>query len=348
MSKLNNNSQVKNENHDWLDSLPRSMQLIILTLGMCVFFGVHNLLQEAIMKLPNFTFGVMLGYMEVLGVTVGSYLERTFFTVETDRKAPLKAYPLLTLCLLSSSSLSNMSLNYINFPTKVVFRSCKLLPTMLIASVINQRVFSSVEYVLAFSVCLGLIFFTAADMQLTPTFHPFGLLLVSLSVIADSILPNYQEKLFHFGSSRLEVTLYSNFFTLIAMSFSTLISGDMFGLIYFVLDEKRMLFYFGVYTLVSYIAISFFMQIVKKFGAVTGVLAGTTRKAMTLILSFLIFPKEFSWYYVIGTVLILGGLLLSSLYKIKMKDDRKPSVTSNLARRLSIETEKLIQPGLNV
>ena len=215
-----------------------------------------------------------------------------------------------------------MSLNYINFPTKVVFRSCKLLPTMLIATMINKRTFSTLEYVLAMAVCLGLIFFTAADWQLAPSFHPIGLILVSMSVVADSILPNAQEKLFSHGSSRLEVTLYSNFFTLIVMTLSTTISGDFAGFMKLISKQNVLCYYAAIYIIISYIAVSFFMSIVKKFGAVTGVLAGTARKGLTLILSFLLFPKKFSWLYVIGSVLVLGGLLMSSLVKIRKKSSK--------------------------
>jgi adenosine 3'-phospho 5'-phosphosulfate transporter B3 len=71
------------------------------------------------MSVPGFQYGVMLGYLEVLGVTVCSFFERRFIAHETKRIAPLSAYPLLTFCLMSSSSLSNLALNYINFPTKV-------------------------------------------------------------------------------------------------------------------------------------------------------------------------------------------------------------------------------------
>merc|ERR1712228_588981 len=70
-----------------------------------------------------------------------------------------------------------------------------------------------------------------------------------------------------------------------------------------------------IYTTISYIAISLFMTIVKKYGGVTAVLLGTARKAMSLILSFLFFPKAFSWYYILGAGLVLGGLLVASLTK---------------------------------
>lgn len=36
---------------------------------------------------------------------------------------------------------------------------------------------------------------------------------------------------------------------------------------------------------------------------------------MTIMLSFIIFPKQFSWYYVAGSCLVLGGLTYSGLDK---------------------------------
>ena len=297
--------------------------LIFLTMGMFFFFAIHNLLQEAIMSLEGFTFGVMLGYMEVLGVTICSFIERKYIRKEVGRVAPMSSYPLLTLCLLSSSALSNMSLNFINFPTKVIFRSCKLIPTMLISTLINRRVFSAGEYASAAAVCLGLVMFATGEWQHSPSFNPVGLILVSLSVVADSVLPNAQEQIFSRGSSRLEVTLYTNWFTLLAMTATTLYSGDLIGMIRYGAQNQIFVVYMGIYTFVAYIAISLFMQVLKGYGGVAAVLLGTLRKGLTLILSFLIFPKTFSWMYVIGTVLVLGGLATSSLLKQHSKQQKK-------------------------
>lgn len=328
-----------------LDRMSQPTQFSVLAFGVFLFFGVHNYLQEALMSIPGFKFGVMLGYLEVFGVTVCSFLERTFVAQETGRVAPLSAYPLLTICLLASSSLSNLALNYINFPTKVVFRSCKLIPTvsrivddyivpillyrggshqswstkMVVASIVHRKIFTPVEYLLAICISLGLVLFAAADWELTPTFHPIGLAFVSMSVCADAILPNAQERLFRLGSSRLEVTVYTNIFTLIAMTLTTTVSGDLFGLIAFAQTSRLACIYMAIYTFIAYIAISIHMTVVRRFGGVAAVLVATGRKGMTLVISFLLFPKAFSWFYVVGAFLVLGGLLLSSLYKIQQK-----------------------------
>lgn len=50
-----------------LDVLSPTVQFSILACGVFIFFGTHNVLQEAMMKIPGFEYGVMLGYMEVVG-----------------------------------------------------------------------------------------------------------------------------------------------------------------------------------------------------------------------------------------------------------------------------------------
>jgi adenosine 3'-phospho 5'-phosphosulfate transporter B3 len=311
------------------EDLTPATQFSILACGVFLFFGIHNLLQEAIMAVPDFSFGVMLGYMEVVGVAVCSFLERRYIAKEQGRVAPFSAYPLLTGCLLASSALSNMSLNYINFPTKVVFRSCKLIPTMLVASIVHKRIFTSTEYSCALAVCAGLVLFAAADWELTPSFNPIGLALVSMSVCADAILPNAQERLFNLGASRLEVTLYTNVFTLIAMTCTTLLSGDLIGALEQTMRTPLLQVYFAVYTFIAYLAISTHMNVVKRFGGVTAVLLATGRKGMTLVLSFVLFPKAFSWLYPMGALMVLGGLLASSLLKMRTKKQSTTPIEVN-------------------
>jgi hypothetical protein len=121
------NSNINNSNNNivndhWFERLNTPLQFCVLASGVFFFFGIHNYLQEAIMNVEGFQYGVMLGYLEVFSVTVCSFLERRYIAMETKRVAPMSAYSLLTFCLMSSSSLSNLALNYINFPTKVYVR----------------------------------------------------------------------------------------------------------------------------------------------------------------------------------------------------------------------------------
>jgi len=51
----------------YFDGLGKMTQFFVLVGGVFLFFGVHNLLQETMMAIDGFNFGIMLGYMEVFG-----------------------------------------------------------------------------------------------------------------------------------------------------------------------------------------------------------------------------------------------------------------------------------------
>ncbi|KAL3800482.1 hypothetical protein HJC23_011719 [Cyclotella cryptica] len=393
----NNNNSLGSLISAKLESLPRPFQFVALALCVFFFFGIHNVLQEAMINTDGFHYGVMLGWMEVLGVTLCSGIERSNLPLvgngegRRPRQAPLIAYPPLTVCLLLSSSLASWSLNYINFPTKVVFRSCKLLPTMIVAVVMgNAKKFSLVEVGSAIAVCAGLITFAAGDWNLSkPQFHPFGLTLVSLSVFADAILPNAQEKLFRtYDASKSEVMFYTNVFTFMIQTGSATLSGDLMGMFHFIMgqnsdngtvrgilavfrkdltnstvnkeillnedlmhsqhesDQIRYTFltYVIAYILISHIAVSAHTAVVKKFGGVAAVFVGTARKGMTLVLSFVLFPKESNWRYAVGATLVLGGLTVASLEKQRHRRSKNKEV--EVAMKLPSYDEKYAGPAL--
>lgn len=231
----------------------------------------------------------------------------------------------------------------------------------------NAKKFTYVEVGSALAVCAGLITFAAGDWSLSkPQFHPFGLTLVTLSVFADAILPNAQEKLFRtYDASKSEVMFFTNIYTLVVQTASAFLSGDMMGMFHFVMGRnkvKEVNYFAGLmatsdnstelieqnaeaaevmteaattpeqgeirqkfllcmlaYILISHIAVSAHTQVVRKFGGVAAVFVGTARKGMTLILSFVIFPKESNWKYAVGACLVLGGLTVASLEKQRNK-----------------------------
>ena len=71
-----------------------------------------------------------------------------------------------------------------------------------------------------------MVFFAVADFQVYPKYDFVGIMLVCLSVVADAFLPNFQERVFEHGSSRVEVTYFTNIICLAAMSVSFTATGN--------------------------------------------------------------------------------------------------------------------------
>lgn len=142
-----------------------------------------------------------------------------------------------------------------------------------------------------------------------------GIILVCVSVVADAFLPNFQERVFDQGSSRIEVTFFTNILCVTFMSIAFSATGDIPEAVSYALANPHALYLMTIYTFLAYIAITFHMALVKEFGGIVTVLVGNTRKAVTIVLSFVFFPKPMSPLYVWGGVLVFGSLVANAIMK---------------------------------
>lgn len=138
-----------------------------------------------------------------------------------------------------------------------------------------------------------------------------------ISVVADAFLPNFQERIFDQGSSRIEVTYYTNILCLSFMTVAFTATGDIPEAVSYALANPHALFLMAIYTFLAYIAITFHMALVKEFGGIVTVLVGNTRKAVTIVMSFILFPKPTSPLYIWGGVLVFGSLVSNAIMKEK-------------------------------
>ena len=156
-----------------------------------------------------------------------------------------------------------------------------------------------------------------------------GIILVCVSVVADAFLPNFQERVFDQGSSRIEVTYFTNLLCIIAMSVFFSISGDLQQALVYALANPHAMYLMIVYTFLAYIAITFHMALVKEFGGIITVLVGNARKAVTIFLSFLLFPKPMNNLYILGGVLVFGSLVANAIMKEKSNRSEKSEKGGN-------------------
>jgi len=182
-------------------------------------------------------------------------------------------------------------------------------------------------------------------------FNGYGITLVSLSVVADAFLPNVQERLFDGGSTRAEVSYCTNLLCLGVMTVWLLYTGELSAALSFSFASNWNFMVMLGYTVLSYVAISFHMTMVKEFGGITAVIVGNTRKVLSVVLSFFLFPKPFSWLYVAGGLLVFGSLMASEVTKEMQKKEAKRRATSADGEGRGLthreEEEQFLLPGRN-
>ena len=58
-----------------------------------------------------------------------------------------------------------LKIGYLNYPTQVVFKCCKLIPVLIGGIILQRKKFSIMDFVAAMSMCIGLAIFTLADSK---------------------------------------------------------------------------------------------------------------------------------------------------------------------------------------
>ena len=118
------------------------------------------------------------------------------------RRGSISAYAVLSGAVLTSVLLATSSLRFVSYPTKVVFKSCKLVPTMVVGAVMLGKSFSRVDVGCALLVCAGLVGLSLAALkeqspgnQSSNDAALHGMAMLAGSIILDAITPNLQERL---------------------------------------------------------------------------------------------------------------------------------------------------------
>ena len=108
-------------------------------------------------------------------------------------RAPLQTYALIALFTIGTMGLSNAAVMRLNYPTHMMFKSCKLIPVMIgsililgkrnrFLSIVKKeenflslgKRYSVYDVLACLCMTIGLIFFTLADSQVQPEFDPLG------------------------------------------------------------------------------------------------------------------------------------------------------------------------------
>ncbi|KAL0397838.1 UNVERIFIED_CONTAM: UDP-galactose/UDP-glucose transporter 4 [Sesamum calycinum] len=307
-----------------LTERPRWQQFLICSSG----FSLDILLMAFVSYGWYFTF--VQGWVYILLIYLQGFTTKQMVN-------PWKTYVKLSGVLMGSNGLTKGSLAFLNYPAQLMFKSTKVLPVMLMGAFIPglRRKYPPHEYISAVLLVVGLILFTLADAQTSPNFSVIGVLMVSGALIMDAFLGNLQEAIFTMNpeTTQTEMLFCS---TLVGMPFlipPMLFTGELFKAwdscsqhlyVYGVLVFEAMATFIGQVSVLSLIAL---------FGAATTAMVTTARKAVTLLLSYLIFTKPLTEQHGTGLLLIAMGIVLKML-PADNNPPKRPPPTSNTQPKL--------------
>jgi hypothetical protein len=145
-----------------------------------------------------------------------------------------------------------------------------------------------------------------SPLQVRPNFDPIGVWWITSALVADALIGNLQEKLFHqYGSSANEMMACSNVWAALLSLLSCAIDGsDSLWAAYDQLVQDHWIAASIIaYSALNVLGIYFIIVMITMFGATITTFTTSLRKALSVVLSFVVYAKPFAW----GTSSQRGG-----------------------------------------
>ncbi|XP_065362393.1 adenosine 3'-phospho 5'-phosphosulfate transporter 2 [Calliphora vicina] len=309
----------------------KTTQFLLSCAGVFVLYLLYGYLQELIFTEEGFkSYGwfltlIQFGYYICFGLVERNLEAKRSGVPALQRNIPMNTYVILAALTLGTMGLSNSSLGYLNYPTQVIFKCCKLIPVMVGSILIQGKRYGPLDFAAAMAMCVGLAWFTLADSQISPNFNAMGVAMISGALLCDAAIGNVQEKAMrdHRAPSS-EVVLFSYGLGFVYLFVIMMVTGNFFNGFAFCLEHPRESFGYGFFfSLSGYLGIHFVLALVKSSGAPVAATVTTARKAVTIAISFVFFSKPFTIQYLWSGLVVVFGIYLnvySKKHKLTFKD----------------------------
>ena len=214
---------------------------IFCAIGLNVTFCVWGVLQERMLTMPYngdfFEYSYGLVFMSRIGgVILSSMLVYHYKVVLIS--SPLWEYSFPSVANMLSSWCQYEALKYVSFPTQMLAKAFKMVPTMLMGTFMHNKTYESYEYVSAALVAFGLYLFLDSSETIDFKENVFGdpenvrgawcgVVLLCLFLAFDSFTGQWQARMFqiHKQMSPLQMMLLMNGFSSV-FSFITLVHQE--------------------------------------------------------------------------------------------------------------------------
>jgi len=254
-------------------------------------------------------------------------------TADVNQKQPENVAPswpsmmLLALLVFASTALPNFAVEFVYFPAKVVAKSTKLVPTMIVSVLMgNSKKFSFIDYTSAMLLCSGAVGFALNSGRVdvnddgieTVREHMYvGLMFLAIASFADALVPNLQQSAMKAGASAEQVAFRVNSvgaaWVFVFLFFSGALQVWFFELFF----EEPVLLVLMIGGAASLgIAVLAYTMLIREAGSVVAVAIATARKVLTLTLSYVVFPgrgKTFGAAHAISAIAVAVGMALGPI-----------------------------------
>lgn len=177
-----------------ISHLSRNLQFIVCASGVFFFSLLYGYLQELLsVKLCSRKLGLYLAMVQFTGYTFLAYILRSYVYRKQQSRSraasadlcsksgafggltvPFKLYLGLSLLRAVDLAMTNLAMQYINYPAKTLMKSSRVVFTMIFGVCITHKRYGLTDYAIVLCMVFGLVIFMHADATSSAIFEPMG------------------------------------------------------------------------------------------------------------------------------------------------------------------------------
>lgn len=258
-----------------------------------------------------------------------------------------KQLALISFTQSTSTPLATYSLQYVDYLTYMLAKSCKMIPVLLVHLLIYRSQISKEKKIVAVLVSLGVTIFTMGGSQPSkkhishggldsgdvPTWVGFGLLGISLfldgltNATQDTMLKKSRaneltEK--NIKTEKTDKTITGAHLMFALNMFIILWNLPYLGIFHKnqILDalnvielDPQVLFYLFIYSLCGAVGQCFIFFTLEQYGSLVLIMITVTRKLISMLLSIVVFGKSVNLTQWVGILIVFGGIIWEAINK---------------------------------
>uniref|UniRef100_A0A1A8F6G6 Adenosine 3'-phospho 5'-phosphosulfate transporter 1 n=1 Tax=Nothobranchius korthausae TaxID=1143690 RepID=A0A1A8F6G6_9TELE len=317
-------------------SVKQAFRLIFCAAGLQASYLTWGVLQERVMTRSygavtpeeegeRFKDSQFLVFMNrILALTVSGVWCVLF--KQPRHGAPMYKYSFASLSNILSSWCQYEALKYISFPTQVLAKASKVIPVMLMGKLVSRKSYEYWEYFTAVLISVGVSMFllTSTTNKHPSTVTTFsGVVILVGYIVFDSFTSNWQDNLFKYKMSSVQMMFGVNLFSCLFTVGSLLEQGAFFDSLAFMTRHSEFAFHAVLLSVCSACGQLFIFYTINQFGAAVFTIIMTLRQAIAILLSCFLYGHAVSPIGGFGIAVVFLALFLRVYARSRMKSSRQ-------------------------
>lgn len=238
--------------------------------------------------------------------------------------APMYKYSFASLSNVLSSWCQYEALKYISFPTQVLAKASKVIPVMLMGRLVSRKSYEYWEYFTAVLISVGVSMFllSSAAGEHPSTVTTFsGVVILAGYIVFDSFTSNWQDNLFKYKMSSVQMMFGVNLFSCLFTVGSLLEQGAFFDSLAFMARHSEFACHAVLLSVCSACGQLFIFYTIGQFGAAVFTIIMTLRQAIAILLSCFLYGHAITLVGGFGVAVVFLALFL----RVYARSRKKPS-----------------------